>query len=140
MAGMWGISTDLSKVSERQQSIVLKEAENYRRLNRMKSSCIYDLQLPSDEADVSGVTFYGKRLISAGVLIYRWQRNGAFNQSVVLPKLQPGLTYRVVDQDTGTEITASGSDLINSGVSVPFSSQRLSAMLFVEPLVKSHKP
>ena len=140
MAGVWGISSDLAKINERQQSIVLKEIENYRRLNHLKFPCVYDLQLPSDSADVAGVTFYSKRLASAGVLIYRWQRNGAFNQRVVLPKLQPQLTYRVVDPDMGTEITASGSDLISSGVSIPFSSQRLSAMLFVEPLTKSHKP
>jgi hypothetical protein len=140
MAGVWGISSDLSKINERQQSIVLKEIENYRRLNHLKFPCVYDLQLPSDSADVAGVTFYSKRLASAGVLIYRWQRNGAFNQRVVLPKLQPQLTYRVVDPDMGTEITASGGDLISSGVSIPFSSQRLSALLFVEPLAKTRKP
>jgi hypothetical protein len=140
MAGVWGISSDLSKINGRQQSIVLKEIENYRRLNQLKFPCVYDLQLPSDSADAAGVTFYSKRLASAGVLIYRWQRNGAFNQRVVLPKLQPQLTYRVVDPDMGTEITASGSDLISSGVSIPFSSQRLSALLFVEPLVKTRKP
>ena len=140
MAGMWGISTDLSKVSERQQSIVLKEIENYRRLNRLKFPCVYDLQLPNDEADVAGVTFYSKRRFKAGVLLYRWQRDGAFVQRVVLPKLKSWATYHVVDVDTGIEMIASGSDLISNGVAVPFSAQRLSALLFVEPITEARTP
>jgi hypothetical protein len=140
MAGMWGISTDLAKISERQQSIALKEIENYRRLNRLKTSCLYDLQLPNDQADVAGATFYSKRRSRAGVLLYRWQRDGAFDQLVVLPKLKSWATYRVVDVDTGTEIIASGSDLIGNGVAVPFSAQRLSALLFVEPITQSQTP
>jgi hypothetical protein len=133
MAGMWGISSDLSKVSDRQQSIVLKEIENYRRLNHLKYSCEYDLQLPDDSADVAGVTFYSRRRFNAGILLYRWQRDGAFDQHVVLPKLKFWVTYHVVDVDTGTEITASGTDLMSNGLTVSFGSQRQSALLFVEP-------
>lgn len=140
MAGVWGISTDLPKISARQQSIILKEIANYRRLNHLKPSCIYDLQLPNDTADVAGVTFYGSEPSSAGILLYRWQRNGAFNQRVKLTKLKPSVKYHVVDLDTRTEITASGSDLISNGITVPFSAQRLSALLFVEPLTVSQTP
>lgn len=177
MAGMWGISTDLSKLSERQQKLIMKEVENYRRLNRLKFACLYDLQLPNDPAgvkgvsfyssmilkgienyrrsnnltsgylydllrpddtgDVAGVTFYGKNQFHAGVLLYRWQQNGAFDQRVALPKLKPWARYHVVDVDSGTEIIASGSDLISNGVTIPFSSERLSALLFVEPVTES---
>lgn len=140
MAGMWGISTDLSKISDRQQSIVLKEIENYRRLNHLKFACQYDLQLPNDTADVAGVTFYSRRRFNAGVLLYRWQRDGAFDQRVVLPKLKSWVTYHVVDADTGAEIIASGSDLISNGITVPFSAQRLSALLFIEPFTESQPP
>lgn len=137
MAGIWGFSTDLSKISDRQQGIVLKEIENYRQLNHLKFSCQYDLQLPSDAADVAGVTFYSRRRFNAGVLLYRWQRDGAFDQRVSLSRLKSGATYRVVDADTGAEIIASGSDLINNGVTVPFSAERLSALVFIEPVVQS---
>lgn len=140
MAGMWGISTDLSKISERQQSILLKEIENYRRLNHLKFSCLYDLQLPNDSSDVAGVTFYSRRRFHAGVLLFRWRRDGAFDQRVVLPKLRSWLTYHVVDVDTGTEITASGSDLNANGIAVPFSAERQSALLFVEPIIQSETP
>ena len=137
MAGVWGISTDLSKISERQQRIVLTEIENYRRLNRLKAACLYDLQLPSDSADVAGATFYSGERSDAGILLYRWRREGAFDERVVLPKLKSSVTYHIKDVDTGTEIIASGSDLISNGIIVPFSAQRLSAMLFVEPLTDS---
>jgi Melibiase len=140
MAGIWGISTDLPNITERQQSILLKEIENYRRLNHLKFSCLYDLQLPDDSADVAGVTFYSRRRFNAGVLLYRWRRDGAFDQRVVLPNLKSSVTYHVVDVDTGTEIIASGSDLISNGMTVPFSAQRLSALLFVEPVIQSQTP
>lgn len=140
MAGVWGFSTDLSQISERQRSIILKEIENYRKLNHLKSSCIYDLQLPSDTAETAGVTFYSRRPIRAGILVYRWQRNGAFDQRIVLTKLKPWVTYNVVDVDTGTKTTVSGGDLISDGVTIPFSSRRLSAFLIVEPLIESQTP
>lgn len=136
MAGVWGISTDLSKISDRQQGIVLKEIENYRQLNHLKFSCQYDLQLPSDTADVAGVTFYSRRRFNAGVLLYRWQRDGAFDQRVSLSRLKSGATYRVVDADTGAELIASGSDLINNGINVRFSAERLSALVFIEPFTE----
>jgi hypothetical protein len=132
MAGRWGISSDLSLISERQQAVILKEVENYRRLNHLKYACLYDLQLPNDNADVAGITFYSGRRVHAGVLLYRWQRNGAFNQHVGLTKLKPGMMYHVVDVDTGMEITASGAELMSNGVTVAFSGARLSALLFIE--------
>jgi hypothetical protein len=133
MIGMWGLSTDLSLVSERQQQIILKEIANYRQLNRLKYSCLYDLYLPGETADAAGVTFYSPKRLYAGVLLYRWQRNGAFDQPLTLTKLRPEQMYRVTDVDTGTVMTASGSDLITHGVSVPFSNERRSALLFVKP-------
>jgi hypothetical protein len=99
----------------------------------MKYSCLYDLYLPSETADAAGVTFYSPKRLYAGVLLYRWQRNGAFKQPLALAKLRPEVMYRVTDADTGEVITASGSGLIANGVSVSFSGGRRSALLFIEP-------
>jgi len=140
MAGMWGVSADLSKITERQRSILLREIETYRLLNHLKFACLYDLQLPTDSADVAGVTFYSRRRFNAGILVYRWRRQGAFDQRVVLTKLKSWATYKVVDVDTGIQIIASGSGLITNGVNVPFGAQRQSALLFVEPAVQSQPP
>ncbi|HJQ23488.1 MAG TPA: alpha-galactosidase [Blastocatellia bacterium] len=132
MIGRWGISSDLSLIGEPQQRVILKEAENYRRLSPIKYACTYDLRLPGDAADVAGVTFYSGRRARAGVLLYRWQRDGAFDQHIALTKLKPELTYHVVDADTGAEVTASGSELMANGINVSFSSGRLSALLFID--------
>jgi predicted ribosome-associated RNA-binding protein Tma20 len=140
MAGRWGISSDLSLVSERQRAVILKEIENYRRLNHLKYSCLYDLQLPTDSAEVAGVTFYTSRRLHAGVILYRWRRDGAFDQRVLLAKLKPGMMYHVVDVDTGAETTASGADLMSNGVTVAFSGARLSALLLVEPATQTPTP
>jgi hypothetical protein len=137
MAGTWGISTDLSQISARQQGVILKEIENYRQLNQLKYSCNYDLRLPDDQADVAGITFYSRGRLNAGVLLYRWQRSGAFEQRVVLPKLKPWAMYRVIDMDTGTEIIARGDDLSSNGISVSFTGERQSAMLFVKHVKES---
>ena len=134
MAGTWGISSDLGLISEHQRAVILKELENYRRLNHVKYACLYDLQLPTDNADVAGITYYSSRGLHAGVMLYRWQRAGAFDERVRLTKLKAGMMYKVEDVDTGTEMTVSGADLMSNGVSVAFSSQRQSALLFIEPV------
>lgn len=133
MAGAWGISTDLTQLSERQRMVIVKEIENYRRLNRSKYSCTYDLYQPGDATDSAGVTFYAGRRLRASALVYRWQRTGEFDQHVALPKLKPWAFYRVIDVDAGTEVTANGADLIANGVTVHFDAQRLSALLLIEP-------
>jgi hypothetical protein len=134
MAGRWGISTDLALVSERQQTIILQEIANYRRLNPLKYACLYELQLPADHAEMAGVTFYSANRQQAGILLYRWQRQGTFHQPVKLARLNSELIYRVQDVDTQTETTVSGATLIGKGLQVAFSSQRQSALLFVEPV------
>jgi alpha-galactosidase len=90
MAGIWGISADLSSVGERQQAIILKEIDNYRRLNQIKQDYRYTLQQPEDGKDIARVTFYDSHRQSAGVLVYRWDREGAFDQRVTLKGLRPG--------------------------------------------------
>src|SRR5262249_36764144 len=130
MAGVWGISTDLSKLPDRQRDVILKEIENYRKLNPLKFACLYDLQQPSSSADVAGVTFYSRRRYNAGVVLYRWARQGAFDQHVTFPKLKPTGMYQVTDADTGVQTIISGSDLNANGIDIPFSTQRLSALVF----------
>src|SRR5262249_267292 len=106
--------------------------QNYQRLNQLKAFCLFDLQAPDDRADAAGVTFYGSGRLEAGVLLYRWQRSGAFGQRVLFSSLKSSVTYRATDVDTGTTITATGSALMETGLLVPFSPGRLSALLFLE--------
>jgi hypothetical protein len=133
MAGVWGISSDLTKISDRQRAVILGEIENYRRLNEIKQSCWYDLQLPTDNADVAAVAFYDDQAQKVGVLVYRWNRNGAFDQRLMLPHLNPKTKYRVMDVDAGATNTVKGKKLKKEGMTVSFSAERQSALLFIEP-------
>ena len=131
MAGTWGISSDLAGMTIDQQAVILKEIENYRRINDIKKDCRYEIQQPADGASVASVSFFGEQ--NAAVLLYRWDRQGAFTQKVKLSKVNEDLWYQVTDADTGTQRRILGKKLIKKGVSVTFSGDRLSALLFVEP-------
>jgi hypothetical protein len=133
MAGTWGISADLSKISDHQQSVILNEIQNYRRLSPIKPACLYELRQATDGADVAGVTFYDARRKKAAVLLYRWGRKGAFDQQVAVNRLRTSSSYQITDADTGIITTASGEDLLSNGVTIQFGADRLSALLFIEP-------
>ena len=134
MAGTWGISADLASIGDRQRSIILKEIDNYRRLNEIKLDYRYSLQQPEDGSDIARVTFYDSHRQSAGVLLYRWDREGAFDQRVTPKGLRPGSWYLVTDVDTGVKTEIKGRNLMEEGINVPFDSARLSALLFIEKI------
>jgi alpha-galactosidase len=134
MAGTWGISSDLSAISDRQRATILKEIENYRRLNQIKQYYIYDLQQPEDGGDIARVTFYDWHRQSAGVMLYRWDREGAFDQRVTLKGLRQGSWYQVTDVDTGIKVEIKGKTLMDEGINVRFDSGRLSGLLFIEKI------
>jgi alpha-galactosidase len=134
MAGTWGISSDLSAISERQKKIILKEAKYYRLLNDLKLYYLYDIEQPAPDAEAASITFYDAKLQRAGLLIYRWDAKGAFKHRLKLKMIDPTKTYRVCDTDAKTEIEVSGEDLMNQGIDVLFGAQRLSAVLFIEPV------
>jgi len=133
MAGTWGISADLSKISNHQRTVILNEIQNYRRLSAIKPACLYELRQATDGADVAGVTFYDARRKKAAVLLYRWDRKGAFDQQVAVDRLRTSSSYQITDVDTGIITTATGEDLLSNGVTIQFGADRLSALLFIEP-------
>jgi len=133
MAGIWGISADLSGIGDQQRAVILKEAENYRRLNQIKQYCLYELQLPSNGSDVAGVNFYDAQRKHAAVLLYRWDRRGQFDRRIALKNLRSYTLYDVVDVDSGATVRAQGKDLMKDGITVSFTSDRQSALIFIEP-------
>jgi hypothetical protein len=68
------------------------------------------------------------------MLLYRWDGVGSFEQKIKLSQLNPDLLYQVSDADTGIQSRVKGKKLIKKGVSVAFTDNRLSALLFVEPV------
>ena len=133
MAGVWGISSDLSKIGDHQRSVVLKEIQNYRRLNGIKKYDQYDIVQPADGANLASVTYYGKKNQEASAIVYRWSGKDAFTQAIWFKGLDKSISYVITDADTGVQTTMSGQDLSKQGYSQSFSSGQLSALLFVEP-------
>jgi hypothetical protein len=133
MAGVWGISTDLSKINDHQRSIILNEIQNYRRLNGIKKYDQYEIVQPADGADAASVTFYGRKNQEAAAIVYRWDAPGSFNRTVCLKGLDKSISYVITDADTGAQTTMSGQDLSKQGYPLSFDNGRLSGLLFVEP-------
>ncbi len=132
MAGTWGISADLTKIPDSQRSAILGEIKNYRRLNKLrKDSLLYDVVAPRPKADLARITFYDARSSHAAVLVYRWDRQGEFDARVPLT-LAPGSRYRVEDVDAAGATSRAGAELSRDGVTIHFTSERMSALIFVE--------
>jgi len=134
MAGTWGISSDLSAISAKQRKVILKEIKHYKQLNALKLNYLYDIDQPAEGKAAAGITFYDWKLQRAGLLIYRWQRTGAFNHHLNLNMIQPNKMYKICDVDAKTETIMSGEDLRHNGLDVVFGEGRLSALLFIEPV------
>ena len=94
--------------------MILKEIENYRLLNEIKKDCRYEIRPPAAGRDTASVAFYGDG------------QNAAV--------LSEDLKYQVTDADTGFQTRVKGKKLIKKGVSVEFGGDRLSALLFIEPV------
>lgn len=134
MAGTWGISSDLSLISDRQRKIIAKEIKYYRQLNEIKLNYLYDVEQPAEGKEAAGITYYDWTQQRAGILLYRWQKTGAFNHHLNLNMIQPNKTYNIYDADTKTETIISGADLLQNGLDVVFNANRLSALLFITPV------
>jgi len=134
MAGIWGISADLSLIGERQRAVIVKEIQNYRRLNKLKNDCLYDLYLPGGNSGIAGITYYKASGLAAGILLYRWDRNGEFEYSVGLSKLNPALQYRVENVDSGQIKKMPGRKLHDQGLTISFKPHQQSVLVFIEPI------
>jgi alpha-galactosidase len=134
MAGTWGISADLSKISDHQQNLIINEIQNYRRLNPIKRAGLYELRPAAEGVATAGATFYEARRKTAAILLYRWDQKGALAQHIDITKLRLSSSYQVTDIDTGLRYAVSGEDLLRDGVTVQFGAERLSALVFIEPL------
>jgi len=132
MPGTWGLVADLSKIEEHQRSIILREVDNYRRLNELKSDYLYEVQLPAPNAEAASITFYNRTRTKAAAIVYRWDAKGAFDHTLIFRLFaSTPPTYRIEDIDTGKFIEAASDLLASRGIPVLFARERLSAILFV---------
>lgn len=132
MPGLWGISDDLSKMQDRQKEIVLKEIENYRRLNSLKLNALYDLVLPVKGQPYAAIVYYDPSGERASALVFRWDQTGAFDIRLPLKLLKPDKQFHLLDADSDASRDESGKTLIEEGLSVPLNAEQMSALYFIE--------
>jgi hypothetical protein len=139
MMGTWGISSDLGLISAPQQKVILKEIKYYKQLNAIKLNYLYEMDKPAQGKEAAGITFYDAKLQRAGLLLYRWDGQGAFNYHARLQMLDASKTYKICDADSKTIAQMSGADLLAKGFDVAFAEGRLSALIFIEPVKEAGK-
>jgi len=130
MPGVWGLVSDLAKLSERQRAVILQEAANYRRLNTFKQDNLYDLYPARPGAPAAGITYFAADGSRAAVLLLRWDAKGPFEFPVSLQRLKPDAAYRI-------ETPGGESDTLNTGQTktahtVKFGPGELSKLVFIE--------
>jgi alpha-galactosidase len=137
MAGTWGIVADLDNITPHQRDIILREVANYRRLNALKSGCRYIILRPEKGADAAGVVYLDAQGRHAGVLLLRWDQEGAFEIHVPLSGFSEDSPCKVEDVDAGATVEMASGAAAKDGVTVPFPAARRSALLFVDAVPPS---
>ncbi|UCG57141.1 MAG: alpha-galactosidase [Phycisphaerales bacterium] len=133
MIGVWGVSTDLYKISPEQKKIIEGEVKNYRRLNEYKPASLYQILYPGQAEELAGVVYYSEDGDKAALLLFRWGVQGRITQSIKLGRLTRDLRYEVTTADVRDQQRVySAATLAEQGLPVEFSPEQLSAVYFVE--------
>ncbi len=127
MIGVWGISSDLNKISEKQRKVILNEIDNYRKLNKIKISLKYEILYPEDNNDIAGVIFYNNNGSKAAVLLFRWDKKGTISKAIPLNLLKKA-TYNIINVDSNESV----KQMVNSIYSFSLDVGQLSALYFLE--------
>ena len=136
MAGIWGLVADLPLIGERQRNVIIRESERYRRLNKLKRDCLYQIFSPREGAPAAGIIFYNTEKTNAGLLFLRWDEDEAFRLPVTMNQIKPGEIYRIEFVDSGETQVIAGHKLKENGLTLHFDKTALSVMVFVEAIVQ----
>ncbi len=130
MIGVWGISTDMAKVTEKQKQIILEQIKIYRKLNELKPALEYDIWYPNEQSDFAGVIYYDQQHENAAVLLYNRKPGDEINAELKV-RLNPDTSYILhnADTETGTEI--SGKSLTNGEYVFHLNKGELSGVYFI---------
>jgi len=129
MIGVWGISTDLNKISAKQKKIILEEIDHYKKLAAIKSSR-YEILYPVEDTDVAGIVFYNQNRLNAGVILFRWDQKGRLAKNLKLDLLK-NAKYRVTNMDTQEAKTFQGKNLRDGTCTFVLTEGQFSALYFI---------
>jgi len=131
MIGVWGVSSDMYKLTTEQKSIMLNEIEHYRKLNRLKSENIYRIIYPKNKG-FAGIIYYNASLDEAAAMIFRWKQKGELRYHIPLRLLKDKTEYTVNVSDTSKIFRYKGTMLQNDGLSVDLGEDEMSAIYYIE--------
>lgn len=116
MAGVWGISSDMSKVTLKQSQIIQQEIENYRKINNFKKNDLY--QLLNFNNGIKGAAYYDDKGIA--LLLFRTILDTKM-ANIQLPYADHNANYKLNDVDGFIEINEiKGVDLLTDGLNIVF--------------------
>jgi alpha-galactosidase len=130
MIGVWGVSTDLNKITDKQKKVILSEIENYRALAPLKESLTYDILYPDTNSDVAGVIFYDQSKENAAALLFRWDQKESITNNVKLDIME-NAEYKVLNIDTKEEKIYLGENSSNGTFKMTMKEGQFSSLFFM---------
>lgn len=137
MIGVWGISTDLSKISSKQNEVTKNEIALYREMNTVKLNNCYEMIFAKDSTAI--ISFYGVDFKQNYLLIFNWLASSNSEKQLLTPMPALKGVFKFTNIDTGIEqiftLTESGQYPLNLSMGIG----RLSAVYKVEKMVEIKK-
>ncbi len=129
MIGVWGISTDLHKLTDKQRNVILNEIENYRVLSSLKMSLKYDISEQNDNS-YSSVIFYNQNRTKAAVMLFRGDDEENIITNIRFDLLK-NEKYSLVNIDTKEKKILQSEELSTATYKITLREGELSALYFL---------
>ena len=130
MIGVWGISTDLSKIGNKQSEVILNEIDYYRALSILKKSLVYYILLPCDDSELSGIIYYDNNKTSLALMLFRGNSSGSINHNIKFELLK-NEKYSLYNVDTKEKNILSSENFPNTTYQITLKEGELSALYFL---------
>ena len=133
MIGVWGVSADMSKISDSKKNIILQELSIYRKLNEFKSSLRYEILYPSAESDIAGIIFYTQHRNDSAIILFRWDKTGTIEKNLSLD-LPGNAKYKITNIDTKESLVFDGNELRTGKSKFIIPTGKMSVVYFIESI------
>jgi len=133
MIGVWGISSDMHKVSPEQKDIILNQIKHYRKINDLKKDNIYQIINP-ENGNIAAITYYNALRDRASVMVFRWKQQGRIRSNLKLDLLKKDNAYSVIRANTNKTNKYQGFRLKNRGLPVILENGTKSAIYYIQKL------
>lgn len=115
MIGVWGISTDLTLIDDNQKVIIKTEIDHYRTLNKAKVSQLYEILLPREDNDCTGIIYYENNREKAYAMLVHSDLSKQETLKIIPKGLNPHYGYTVINLDTDESIAIPAGSIQTEG-------------------------